>query len=154
MSSIISVALHFGPSKEFFRKAKGGEVDVMLPKTKFPKSFATQHFPENVLIQRTIRTYASFLTNFAIPACQGPLPTSWAPFLNFFGGTPPPPPPPHTHTHPGITALISSEKLEHISLPRKGLHTRLHYSGSILYDNAERDRQRLGASLHAPGLRS
>jgi hypothetical protein len=39
----------------------------------------TQHFPEHFLIQRT---YASFLINFAIPAC----PARWAPFFYIFGG--------------------------------------------------------------------
>jgi hypothetical protein len=48
------------------------------------KSFATQHFPENFIIQRT---NPSVFTNFAIPACQGPLPASWAPFsYTFFWG--------------------------------------------------------------------
>jgi hypothetical protein len=34
---------------------------------------------------------------FAIPACQGPLPTNWAPLFYFFGGVTPPPP-----THPQV----------------------------------------------------
>ena len=42
----------------------------------------------------------SFLKNFAIPACQGPLPASWAPFFTFLGGVTPP-------TPPGGTALVA-----------------------------------------------
>ena len=41
------------------------------------------------------RRNPSFLKKFSIPACQGPLPASWAPLFTFFGGcyTPPHPPP-------------------------------------------------------------
>ena len=62
--------------------ATGGGSTLCFRKQKFPKSFATQHFPENSIIQRT---KSSLFTNFAIPACQGPLPASWAPFFYFFG---------------------------------------------------------------------
>ena len=143
----------FRPLKRIFPESKrGGEVDVMFPKTKVPKIFRNTTFPRKCL-SSAHNTHICFIFNkFCNSSMPGAPPHKLGPLFKLFLGYTPPPP--HTHTHPGGTALISSEKLDHISLPRKGLHTRLHYSGSILYDNAERDRQRLGASLHAPGLRS
>jgi hypothetical protein len=73
-----------------FQNSGGGKRPTLCSREqKFPKSFATQHFPENSIIQRA---NPSFFTNFAIPACQGPLLASWAPspllasWAPFFGG--------------------------------------------------------------------
>ena len=144
----------FRPLKRIFPESKRGGGRRYASENKVPKIFRNTTFPRKCL-NSAHNTHICFIFNkFCNSSMPGAPPHKLGPLFKLFWGYPPPPPPPHTHTHPGITALISSEKLEHISLPRKGLHTRLHYSGSILYDNAERDRQRLGASLHAPGLRS
>ena len=89
-----------GPPKKIFRKAKigggeggGVEVDVIFWKTKVPEIFRKTTFFKK--FPKFSAKKSSFLKNFAIPACQSPLPASWAPFFTFFGGggvTPPHPP--------------------------------------------------------------
>ena len=62
----------------------GGRSTMCFRKTKFPKNLSQKHFSRN--FQNFQRTNPSFFKNFAILACQGPLPTSWAPLFYFFGG--------------------------------------------------------------------
>jgi hypothetical protein len=62
----------------------GGRSTMCFRKTKFPKNLSQKHFSRN--FKNFQRTNPSFFKNFAILACQGPLPTSWAPLFYFFGG--------------------------------------------------------------------
>jgi hypothetical protein len=90
-------------SGKFWRRGgRGGEVDVIFSKTKVPEIFRKttffQKFPK-------FSAKKSFIfKNFAIPACQGPLPASWAPIFYFFGGVTPPTPP--QVTRPGCVLTL------------------------------------------------
>ena len=76
-----------GPPKKIFPESKRSTLFVR--KQKFRNLSQKNFFPRN--FQNFQRRNPSFLKKFAIPACQGPLPPSWAPFFTFWGGTPPPP---------------------------------------------------------------
>ena len=89
---------NFPQSKNFFQKmlATGGST-LFFSKTKFPEIFRKTTFFQK--FPQFSAKKSSFLKHFAIPACQGPLPASWAPLFYFLflgGGVlhPPPPPPP------------------------------------------------------------
>ena len=85
-SKIWAPFLPRAPPKNFFRKAK------IFPENVRDGGEGRRYFFENKssrnLSQNFQRRNPSFFKNFAIPACQGPLPASWAP-----------------HTPPGGTAL-------------------------------------------------
>ena len=100
--------------KIFLENVGDRGVDVIFSKTKVPEIFRKTTFFQK--FPQFSAKKSSFLKHFAIPACQGPLPASWAPlFYYFFGGggcyTPTPPPPPclrlivddHSYSGPGLS---------------------------------------------------
>ena len=87
-------SLRAGPCQKIFRKAKN------FPENNFRKTTFFQKFP------KFSAKKSSFLKNYAIPACQGPLPASWAPLFYFFLGVLHPPHPPGGMLHLHLVTCV------------------------------------------------